>query len=136
MFGLGAPISECRHLIEYMVKEEENLSISLNSVLGLVQGVSARKEVENKEDVLTWLMEDLDKKNQDVFFIKLLEEANKEVVGENDEVTALRLLGYTVRPKTQELLRSAIRPEMTPEIQEAGVQALVAQQRKSGGEIL
>lgn len=136
MFGMGASISECRHLIDYMVKEEKDSEVQLSSLLGLLEGVSSRSEASGEDDILLWLMRDIDLGIQAEFMEKIINAARNEIKSEEGEVNALHILGYTTNPETQELLRSAIRPDMSPRIQEAGVQALVSQRRKSGGEML
>lgn len=136
MFGIGAPLTDCQKLVDYIVNNEKNLSVKFNSMLGLAMGVTTRKEAMGKEDILGWLMNGIDRVNKEKFLSQLTESAKKDIKTGSKDLSSIRLLGYTLNPMTLDILQSAIRPEASLEVQDAGVQALVNQQKKTSGEIL
>lgn len=136
MLGAGASIAECRELARIMVEEEEDDRVRLSSVSGLCEGVTGREEARGVEDILQWVLQGTDRKKQEELLEQVIRKAGSHHSDEKERRRAIRLLGFTHHPQSLEVLRSALHPETLPGVQQAAVQAIIAQNRKEGGELL
>ena len=140
LFGNGAPVAECRVLLQEVVSADGDEGWRMATALGLAEGISGRAGMNVSPQGLLYALRGKNAakadRNLDQFITKVAAQAKDEQEPTHLREVATALLGYTGFEQTGPVLQSLLTSRNPPELQLAAVAALARQGDVRGGALL
>ena len=135
LFGNGASLDECRALAQMSMEGDRTNKSGYAALLGLSEGLSGKKET-SSDSVLEQLLASKSRNVREETLNSIFRVAESIDGDPEQRLQAIQLLGFTHNKRSLTVLKKALDPKNPPLVQEAAIQAISKQGKKSSGQLL